>query len=104
MISRDPAKLPVLTPELAELANRLGKTVVLVMLDPDGAKVDEPVGLSFIALVDHVPRVGEIIRTQDKKRCRVTDVYHGVVKVHDPVMDYFTMSVSVYAVSAPETE
>jgi hypothetical protein len=54
-------------------------------------------GISFLAVVEHLPRVGEIIQTQDKKWCRVKDVVHNVTPMGDPPAG-FMLVVTVMAV------
>jgi len=64
---------------MLKLAAESEKKLVHVSIDPEGAKVGDITGLSFWALVDFVPRIGETIRTQNKKFCKVVAVFHGVV-------------------------
>jgi hypothetical protein len=99
MISRDPDKTPHMTPELLALAERHDKKVIHVVIDPEGAKVGDNAGLSFLALVDFVPRIGETIRTQNKKYCKVVDVLHGVAPyAPNGETEAFALITNVYAV------
>lgn len=82
MISRDPSKPPELDDEIVEAAKALNKGIINVICDRPGAQVDDAGALSFFAIVDFVPRIGEIIITQNKKRCRVKRIYYGISPVH----------------------
>ncbi|MFL5328645.1 MAG: hypothetical protein ACJ8C4_06995 [Gemmataceae bacterium] len=78
MISRDPSEVPDLSDELEQAARSTNKGIAHIICEPKDAKVNEPGGVSFFALMDFLPRIGETILTQNKRRCRVVDVFHTV--------------------------
>ena len=44
---------------------------------------DDPGTVTFFALVDHLPRIGERIITEDNRRCKVTNVYHKTAPIQE---------------------
>jgi hypothetical protein len=78
MLSYDPEKNPELPNDVVEFAARNGLQIVHVLLTPPGCPVDES-GPHFYVVGRTVPRIGELIVTQNKIPCRVRDVQHYVV-------------------------
>jgi hypothetical protein len=83
MIVRDPGEKPQVTPGLIEFARDLDRKLVQVICQPPNAKVGDPGGVNFMALTDFLPRIGDIIETEDLKHCRVNHVVHRVVPFKD---------------------
>ena len=96
LISRDGDKKPEATPEMIRVAKSLGLSLIQIMCDREGA------ALNFYAMVEHVPRIGESIRTQDGKPCLVETVFHAVVPVNNELGEQvgFRLCPVVYAVLA----
>lgn len=96
-VQRDPDKKPEVTEEMLRAAQRVGKKIVCVTLDPPGAKVGDSGGVSFFALVDFLPRVGESLWTNEGQQCQVRYVDHKIVNMHaDPSV--LLLMPNVYAV------
>jgi len=77
LVGRDPLSRPEAPPELVALAKQLGQKIVHVSLarkpTADNPSLD---GQSFLALVDFLPRTGDLIKTQDGKFCEVKNTLH----------------------------
>ncbi len=79
MISQDPLSRPVASPELVELSRRLGQKIVHISLATiPTLENPTPTGPSFLTMVDFLPRVGELIRTENGKLCKVVSVLHCI--------------------------
>jgi hypothetical protein len=59
---------------------RMGLHPIQIICDEPDAKVGEPQGISFLALVAFVPRVGEMVQLPDGKMATVTGVYYQAVQ------------------------
>lgn len=83
MINYDPDKAAELDEETLEEGLRLGLTPVHIICDEANAKVGDPVGVSFYAFVEFVPRIGERIKLEDGTSCQVVMVIHKVSRAPD---------------------
>ena len=83
IVSRDPDGIPKITPELAADARLLGMHIVHMVCDEPNAKVGDTGGISFLALVPSIPRAGERIQLEDKRRCEVKRVHWRAVSDRD---------------------
>src|SRR5262249_55020439 len=86
MQQSNPNSVPPLPPGLVEYAQKSGQKLVHVSLAnkpsieqlvAEGMSAIE--GTPFWALLDFAPRVGEHIRTQNGKLCKITFVAHSVL-------------------------
>lgn len=99
MTSPDLVETLSLPPGLSDLAEENGLQVVHVICDWEKVDAGNSGGVSFFALVEFVPRIGETIVSQDGLRCRVRDVLHKVTSVHrQDVGDVFLLLTTVIAV------
>ena len=80
-VSYDPEKAPKIPFALAQEAERMGMKIVRVMCSRRNSGPGEPGSVDFFALADFLPRVGEMLVTQDRKPCRVREVLHWVCPV-----------------------
>jgi hypothetical protein len=69
---------PRVDSEARRIARDLGLHAVAVTCDDPGAKVDQAVGVSFVAFCAFTPRVGEHLKLEDSTWCRVVRVSHFV--------------------------
>jgi len=98
MISRDPSKKLDLPQHLVSLSRQLNKGLVQIILEPKDAKPGDEGGVELYALVDFLPRIGEIIMSQNNKRCRVADIFHDIISHHDAsgkVAAYITLPIII---------
>lgn len=79
MLNYEPDQKPEMTPRALARAIKLHLTPVNIICNEPDAKVGDSTGVSFIAYVDYVPRIGERIVLQDETTCEVRMVYHKVV-------------------------
>ncbi|MCH8823212.1 MAG: hypothetical protein IH984_06845 [Planctomycetes bacterium] len=79
-INYDPDAKPEVTKEMLEEAEELRLQLVNVICDEQGAKVGDPDGVTFIALVPFLPRTGDRIELQDGNMCEVKRTYFRVVQ------------------------
>jgi hypothetical protein len=104
MISRDILSRPEASKELLELAKKLGQKIVHISI-AQLPTVEDPAldGQSFLALVDFLPRAGELIRTENKKLCEVKRVLH-VIRPFSPggKTEAFGLFPTVFAVHKEE--
>ncbi len=79
-ISRNPDETPQAEPEKDAEARQAGLKRVQVICDTPDDESDDPdtPPISFYAYTDFIPRKGEILILQDKRRVRVQDVYYTV--------------------------
>jgi hypothetical protein len=82
----NPNSVPPIPPALIEYAQKSGQKLIHVSLAnkppieklmAEGMSAIE--GGAFWAVADFAPRIGEIIRTQNGKLCKITLVAHSVV-------------------------
>lgn len=105
MITREPGDKPKPTPELLAAAQEMPMRIVQVTCMPAGATADDLSGVSFLAIADFLPRVGEHIVTQDGKPCRVISVSYRVAPIGDPSKpSAFGLFPHVYAVLKQPTQ
>jgi hypothetical protein len=79
MINYDPhARIP-LDPTLRADALRQGLHAIHVVCNEPDVKVSDQTGVSFLAFVPFVPRVGENIQLEDGNLCRVEAVWYKAV-------------------------
>jgi hypothetical protein len=108
-ISRDPEKAPKGGLELARLATELRLQIVNVICREEDAQSDDPEGISFLALLETVPRVGEHIVLENGRECEVKRVYWNVGRNVAPMKDgspgpqYVLMAPNVLAVATGGT-
>ena len=76
MFNRDPRKMPEVPKELFRQALKERKVVVHVICDPSTDDSAQEERLDFLTACDFLPRVGEVIFTQDGLECRVQQVSH----------------------------
>ncbi len=82
----NPNSVPPIPPGLVEYAQKSGQKLIHVSLASkppieqlmaEGMKAIE--GGTFWAVADFTPRIGEFIRTQNGKLCKITFVAHSVL-------------------------
>lgn len=83
LINYDPDGKPEITREMTQLATALRMHIVHVICDePAGEEGEEGdpawAGVSFAAVMPFLPRVGDEIRLEDGKTCRVERVIYRV--------------------------
>ena len=84
--------------ELLQQAIARGLQVINVVCDDPTAKRGDTVGMSFIALVSHIPRTGERLQLDDNSICVVQTVLHKMTRVRDGSgNDAVTFLPNVYA-------
>ena len=98
MVSYDSGEKPKVTPELLAFAKTMGLVPLTIILVPPGAQPPDDVGgVSFVALVDYIPRIGEHIVSQDNQWCVVKQVVHKVWKYDGVQTPAFSLAPSVFA-------
>lgn len=99
-INRDPSEVPKFTEELLERAELRGMEIVNIVCM---SEQDEDTPLNFLAMVHFLPRKGEFIRLENRRRCEVVDVWHNVAKSSLQSGDAaFSLVPNVYARLLPE--
>jgi hypothetical protein len=85
-ISYDPDRVPDIDNRLFDKAKAYGMQIVHIIRDERGAKVGEPTGVSFFAIVPTVPRIGERLHLHDKSVCTVRQIHWSLVTDPDGLM------------------
>jgi hypothetical protein len=80
----------------------LGLIPIGVHCDEPGAPEGEYEGVSFMAFVNFVPRIGERLVLQDGNTCEVTRVYHKVVSLPGSGMISLMPNVAAVRISPGE--
>lgn len=89
----------VIAPEFVAAARELGMHPVNIICDPPSPDANENRGISFIAAVYEIPRVGERILLDDGRICEVRQIVHKVgVQNARFSRDFFLLLPTVYAV------
>lgn len=102
MIEYDPDSRPEMSEEGWRMAREMGVHPVQIICDEPNAKVGDPSGVTCMALVSCVPRVGEQLWLEDKSACVVDVVRHNFVTVRgaDGSAKYVMLVPVVHAVKA----
>jgi len=100
-VSRDPDKAPNIDPRLIDKARKCNMQIAHIICDENGAKVGDPVGVSFVALVPAIPRIGEQLHLQNKTRCTVRQIDWSIATAPDGLLRIFP---NVYAERVKEQD
>lgn len=100
-VSRDPDKVPEVNSNHIAKAAKLNMQIAHIICDENGAKVGDPGGISFVALVPAIPRIGENLHLQDKTRCIVRQIDWSIVTDPDGLLRIFP---NVYAERVKERD
>jgi len=79
----------------------MGMHVVTIICEEPGARVGDYTGVSFLAVLPFVPRIGEDILLQDGKRCKVGRVVHKIFTTDEGVV---TSGTNVIAYLVPPNQ
>lgn len=78
-LSYDPDEVPDIPGEMNEAAIKTGSYIVSVICEPGEHMATDAIGaVQFLALTTSIPRIGEMIQTQDGSYCVVTKVIYRV--------------------------
>jgi hypothetical protein len=100
MFSYDPDRVPNIDPAVLRQGLDMGlHPVQIICEEKENAKPGDQTGVSFIAFVPFVPRIGEDVKLEDGKVCRVRAVYYRVVTNPDSRM--ITLVPNVVAILKP---
>ena len=94
-INYDPDGYADVSSEAKKMAVASGLMPVNVLCNEPEARVGDHTGVTFVAFVNALPRIGERIELQDGTRCEVYGVLHKVVK--DTESDFITLMPNVLA-------
>jgi hypothetical protein len=100
LVNHDPDGKPTVTEAMARRAKESGFHIINVICDEPGAKVGDPGGISFLAIVPFIPRKGEFIVLDKGRRCAVDRIEFRVIKFKDDEggMDSISLFPNVIAV------
>ena len=102
MLNYDPDGMAEIDPDVMRRATELGYKAVHVICNEPGAKVGDPTGVSFIAFVDFLPRIGDRIKLEDRTVCEVQRVYFGTARSADGKI--LTLVPNVSAIRVPKSD
>lgn len=80
MITYDPDERPRPDPELVAQAAKAGLRLINVACIDEGATVEEPDGVNFIAFGHFIPNAGDLITLEDGSVCRVRFVQYRCIR------------------------
>jgi hypothetical protein len=96
MLSYDPNKVPELDIAACAEAQEIGLHPINIICDEPNAKEGDNTGVSFIAFVNDIPRIGERIKLEDNKTCEVKRVYYKLA--HIPLRKVVVLVPNIYAI------
>jgi hypothetical protein len=99
MATYDRDEKPETPPEALNFARANGLMTIQILCEETAEKVSDQTGVNFIAHVQSVPSIGNLIQLEDRGAFRVTEVCHKMVTCHESAsLSAITAHVIVFAV------